>query len=123
MEPSHIVRSFDEELGQIESLLLEMGGLVETGIAESVEALTNADAELCEKVIREDKKVDALEMRIDQMAVQLLAGASTRCRSRAPSTSAGNTVLLRKGRIRRAYSLFQAGPCGAVQRRWFTKVL
>ena len=68
MEPSHIVRSFDEELGQIESLLLEMGGLVETGIAESVEALTNADAELCEKVIREDKKVDALEMRIDQMA-------------------------------------------------------
>ncbi|MCB1384526.1 MAG: phosphate signaling complex protein PhoU [Nitratireductor sp.] len=73
MEPSHIVRSFDEELGQIESLLLEMGGLVETGIAESVEALTNADAELCEKVIREDKKVDALEMRIDQMAVQLLA--------------------------------------------------
>ena len=73
MESSHIVKSFDEELGQIETLLLEMGGLVETQIAESMEGLVTGDMELCEKVRKDDAKVDALEMKTDELAVRLLA--------------------------------------------------
>ncbi|MCB1482980.1 MAG: phosphate transport system regulatory protein PhoU, partial [Rhodobiaceae bacterium] len=50
-----------------------MGGLVETEIAESMEGLVTGDMELCEKVRRDDAKVDALEVRIDELAVRVLA--------------------------------------------------
>ena len=73
MEPEHIVKSFDHDLGQIESLLLEMGGLVETQISEAVRALVDRDVELGEKIRANDKRVDELEMQIDELAIRLLA--------------------------------------------------
>ncbi len=73
MESSHIVRSFDEELGQAESLFLEMGGLVETQIADAAEALAKRDTELAAKVRGRDREVDAIEVRIDELAVRMLA--------------------------------------------------
>lgn len=73
MESSHIVSSFDQELGEAESLFLEMGGLVETQIAEAAEALVKRDTELAEKVRARDREVDALETKIDELAVRVLA--------------------------------------------------
>ena len=73
MESSHIVASFDQELGQAETLFLEMGGLVETQIADAAEALVRRDLEQAEKVRSRDREVDALETRIDELAVRLLA--------------------------------------------------
>ncbi|MEX0347010.1 MAG: phosphate signaling complex protein PhoU [Rhizobiaceae bacterium] len=73
MDTSHIVSSFDEELSQAESLFLEMGGLVEAQIAEAAEALAKRDTELAEKVRIRDREVDALEYKIDELAVQVLA--------------------------------------------------
>lgn len=73
MDNTHIVSSFDQELGQAESLFLEMGGLVETQIAEAAEALVKRDAELAEKVRIRDREVDALETQIDELAVKVLA--------------------------------------------------
>lgn len=73
MENAHIVKSFDQELSQIESLILEMGGLVEIQINESVDALTHQDVELADKVRADDKKVDALETRIDELTLRTLA--------------------------------------------------
>jgi phosphate transport system protein len=73
MATTHIVKSFDQELGQIESRLLEMGGLVENQIREAVDGLILKDVQLCEKVRRDDRKVDALEMQTDELAIRLLA--------------------------------------------------
>ncbi len=73
MENTHIVSSFDQELGQTESLFLEMGGLVETQIADATEALAKRDTELAEKVRKRDSEVDAIEMKIDEHAVRILA--------------------------------------------------
>ena len=73
MEQSHIVKAFDQELGQIEALLLEMGGIVEVQIAEAAEALVKRDTDLGAKVRQSDKRVDALETEIDNLAVNLLA--------------------------------------------------
>ena len=39
MDNAHIVKSFDEDLTQIESLILEMGGMVENQIMLSINAL------------------------------------------------------------------------------------
>lgn len=73
MTNEHIVSSFDQELGQVESLILEMGGLVDTQIMESATALDQRDVELAEKVRRDDKQVDALEHQIDDLALRVIA--------------------------------------------------
>lgn len=73
MNNRHIVTSFDEDLAQIESLLLEMGGLVETQIGDAVEALIAHDAEAGQLVRRRDKMVDGFETRIDELATRVLA--------------------------------------------------
>ena len=73
MDSGHIVKSFDEDLGQIESLLLEMGGLVETQISEAVRALVDRDVELGEKIRRNDRRVDDLEVQINELTVRTLA--------------------------------------------------
>ena len=61
MSNAHIVKSFDDELSHIESLILEMGGLVETQIHEAAEALVSRDLDLAAKVRKDDKTVDSLE--------------------------------------------------------------
>ncbi len=72
MESHHIVKSFDQDLGQVESLILEMGGMVENQIGQSILALCNRDTELGKKVRKDDRAVDQLEAKIDEMTLQIL---------------------------------------------------
>ncbi len=69
----HIVKSFDEDLAQIEALVMEMGGVVEQQILESIQALMKCNTELAEAVIQNDKRVDMLENEIDVRTIQVLA--------------------------------------------------
>ena len=73
MENAHIVKSFDEELDQIENTILEMGGLVEIQITESIIALCNRDQELAKKVRLGDKAVDQLEIKVNDITLRTLA--------------------------------------------------
>lgn len=73
MDNAHIVKSFDQDLGRIESLLLEMGGIVETQIEECIEALVVRDGDLARKVREDDRKVDELDEQIDEATVLLIA--------------------------------------------------
>lgn len=73
MESGHIVKAFDHDLAQIESLILEMGGLVETQIGDAVTSLITRDGDLAVAVRQNDKKIDALEMQIDEKCVRLIA--------------------------------------------------
>ena len=50
-----------------------MGGLSEAAIAQSLEALVNGDDELADRVVKGDKKIDALESEIDKLAVRIMA--------------------------------------------------
>ena len=49
MENAHIVKSFDQDLAQIESMILEMGGMVENQIMLSIDALISRASELMGK--------------------------------------------------------------------------
>ncbi|MGI9364008.1 MAG: phosphate signaling complex protein PhoU [Rhizobiaceae bacterium] len=73
MENAHIVKSFDQDLSQVESLILEMGGLVEDQIMKSINALISRDEELAQKVRQADKAIDAKESEIDDLALKILA--------------------------------------------------
>lgn len=70
---NHIVQSFDADLDQIESLVTQMGGVVETQIADAVVALVSRDAELGDRVRKGDRHVDELETVIDSAVVSVLA--------------------------------------------------
>ena len=64
---------FIVELEELNRKLLEMGGLVESAIHRSVNSLVEQNRELAEQVIREEPKINKMEMEIDGMATRLLA--------------------------------------------------
>ncbi len=72
-ESAHIVSAVDADLRQIETLLLEMGGLVEAQIADGVQALITRDVDAGQAVRRRDKQVDAFESKIDELAIRFIA--------------------------------------------------
>lgn len=73
MNQKHIVKSFDEDLNNIETLIMEMGGFVEKQIIEAATALNRRDTESAAAIIKSDKRIDALESEIDQAVVRILA--------------------------------------------------
>ncbi len=72
-EHDHIVSRFDEDLNQLDNLLAEMGGLAEHQFADAIKALVRRDSELAEKVIINDKRIDAIEESVDQHTISMLA--------------------------------------------------
>ncbi len=70
---SHIVKSFDEELARLSDLISRMGGLAETQLEQSIQALQKRDSTLAEEAIEHDQKIDELHAEVDEMAIRLLA--------------------------------------------------
>ena len=73
MVGGHISRQFDQELDEVRSRVLKMGGLVESQLDKTLEALREGDANLITDVETLDEKVNALEMQIDEECTQILA--------------------------------------------------
>lgn len=69
----HTVKAFDEDITRLRGLIAEMGGLAEVALQDAMDALSRGDDELAEKVIRGDKKIDALESEVDKLAVRIIA--------------------------------------------------
>ncbi len=66
-------RHFDEELKKLNTDLLKMATLAEEAIYKSIESLKNRDKKLVQAVIEEDRKIDELELVIEEGAINLLA--------------------------------------------------
>ena len=64
---------FREELEELQSKLLEMGGLVEASIHNSVYALVERDEEKAKEVMWAEALINQKEMEIDDLATRLLA--------------------------------------------------
>jgi phosphate transport system protein len=69
----HTVRSYDDDLNELTSHIVSMGGIVERQVADAVQSLIGRNVELAEQVVERDKSVDALEETIDQRVIRLLA--------------------------------------------------
>ena len=68
-----MLRHFDEELAALKSKLLQMGALVEEQIREALRALVDRDEDLARKVIVNDRRVNTLDVEIDEACLELLA--------------------------------------------------
>ncbi|MDH5785816.1 MAG: phosphate signaling complex protein PhoU [Chromatiales bacterium] len=69
----HISQQFNEELEAIRNHVMAMGGLVEQQLTDAITALVDANAELGERVIQNDHKVNGLEVNIDEECSRVLA--------------------------------------------------
>jgi phosphate transport system protein len=67
------VPHFQEELDQLKSRLLEMGGLAEDRVRSAVRALTERDHSLVDAVLTGDGPINQLHIEIDGRCVKLLA--------------------------------------------------
>jgi phosphate transport system protein len=67
------VRHFVEELEQLKSKLLEQSALVESAIYRSITAVVQKDEALAREVLRNEARVNEIEIEIDDFAVSLLA--------------------------------------------------
>ena len=64
---------FDNELNMLKEKVLTLGTMVETAIRDSVRSLVDRDSDLARDVIKRDHLINALEVKIDEECVRLIA--------------------------------------------------
>jgi phosphate transport system protein len=69
----HTIKAFDDDLDRLRALISQMGGLAEHAIRESMRCLVQRDLAGAERVVENDKKLDALEVETEKRAVRLIA--------------------------------------------------
>ena len=69
----HLSKQYDEDLGDIRSRVLEMGGLVESQIQMALDAYVSGNAELVDRIIEQDKRVNRFEVGIDDACIHIVA--------------------------------------------------
>jgi len=70
--PQHTMKRFDEELTELKSHILAMGGLVERAIENAVKSMLEQDDVLANKTIDKDAVVNAMEVQCDEMTRSIL---------------------------------------------------
>lgn len=66
-------RHFDEALKDLNTDILRMGAFAEEAIYKSIEALKKCDNSIAKSVVNNDKKIDELELAIDEKCIDLIA--------------------------------------------------
>ncbi|RMH07168.1 MAG: phosphate transport system regulatory protein PhoU [Nitrospirae bacterium] len=66
-------RHFEEEFNKVKGKILEMGALVEDQIRNALKALIERDEALARQVIENDRRVNTLDVEIDEMSLECLA--------------------------------------------------
>lgn len=83
---NHIYTPYQEELESVRSRFIEMAGLVETQLLDSVQAIDTLDADLAETVLVKESLIDKMEVELEQDCTQIIA-------LRAPTASDLRSVL------------------------------
>jgi phosphate transport system protein len=73
MLEQHTVKRFDDELRNLQSLVLKMGGLVQEQIEGAVQSLDHGDLDAARHIVAQDHLVNRYNVQIDEEAVNLLA--------------------------------------------------
>jgi phosphate transport system protein len=69
----HYSQRFNEELEEIRTMVLAMGGMVEQQLEAAIGALVTGDVGGAERVVADDYKVNALDVQIDERCTLILA--------------------------------------------------
>lgn len=69
----HISQQYNIELDEVKTHLLQMGGMVETQVQEAITALIEADSAKANLVVATDRKINSMEVSIDEECARILA--------------------------------------------------
>ncbi len=69
----HISQQFNDELEDVKSRMLEMGGQAERQLDDAIHALIEANSELAVQVCEKDRQVNRMEVDIDEECTRILA--------------------------------------------------
>jgi phosphate transport system protein len=72
-DAEHIVKSYQNELNRLSTLIADMGGMVEHQVADACEAVVNRNTDAATSAVAQDPQVDAAEKEIEQFVIRLLA--------------------------------------------------
>src|SRR5262245_4129757 len=64
---------FHQGLDDLKQKLLAMGGLAEQAVERAVRAYQTRDVAICQLVLRDEPKINAVEREVDELAIDLLA--------------------------------------------------
>jgi phosphate transport system protein len=64
---------FDDELNALKEKILKLGSMVEAAIRDSVKSLVERNSDLAREVIERDHLINALEVKIDEECIRLIA--------------------------------------------------
>ena len=67
------MRHFEQELEHLKRKLLEMSALVESAIYRSIQGVVDKNPELAEQVLKNEARINQLEIEVADMAISLLA--------------------------------------------------
>jgi len=73
MQDRHISAAFDRDLEALQALIMKMGGLVEASIQQATKAFLERDQELAERVRRNDRQIDQLEIAVNEEVARVIA--------------------------------------------------
>jgi phosphate transport system protein len=69
---THIVKSYEDELQNLNDNLIKMGSLVETQLSDSMEAIIKVDKDAAENIIKNDEKINRLRATIEEQIIMVL---------------------------------------------------
>lgn len=92
MTEKHLSTQFDAELSDISTRVLEMGGLVESQVAQSIYALVNYSGETASQVLEQEEKVNEMEVVIDRDLSTIIARRQPTARDLRLLTAISKTI-------------------------------
>jgi phosphate transport system protein len=69
----HTVKSFDEEIEALRTLIGQMGGYAEAQITDAIDCLMRRDADAADAVVGRDQALDSMDAEAERMAVTMIA--------------------------------------------------
>ncbi|MBU3712081.1 MAG: phosphate signaling complex protein PhoU [Limnohabitans sp.] len=72
MPDKHLSTQFDSELNHVSSLVMELGGLVESQIRQAIYALSQFSEAVANQVIEGEARVNAMEVEIDRELTSII---------------------------------------------------
>ncbi len=67
------VKSYDNELNTLRTMISRMGGMAEAQLGNAVNALIERNTDAAMRVLKDDKAIDHLELEIEKLAIQIIA--------------------------------------------------
>ena len=92
MSDKHLSTQFDADLAGISNRVLEMGGMVESQVAQAVYALANFSGETATFVLAQEERVNQMEVEIDRDLSAIIARRQPTARDLRLLIAVSNTI-------------------------------